>query len=169
MRTILKHSQLKKPPAGESGSASCSPLPDPGTVNSDPAGASYMTYQEQIKSPKWQKKRLEILERDRYTCQCCLENEKTLHVHHLFYLRNIKIYEYPDNFYITLCEDCHSITHEETEKLYISIVEHYSNELNNGGNSLICYIKALRVAVKISEYHIGAFTDRAEYWDKIPF
>ena len=30
-----------------------------------------MNYSEQLKSPKWQKKRLEIMQRDKFTCQLC--------------------------------------------------------------------------------------------------
>jgi len=55
----------------ESGSAKSMPLPDPGTCHSDAGGASYMTYAEQLKSPKWQKKRLNIMERDQFRCQDC--------------------------------------------------------------------------------------------------
>jgi hypothetical protein len=42
MSANSKHSQLKKTPAGESGLSERRPLHSPGTVNTDPAGASYM-------------------------------------------------------------------------------------------------------------------------------
>jgi hypothetical protein len=42
MYATSKHSQLKKTPAGESGLSERVPLHSPGTVNTDPAGASYM-------------------------------------------------------------------------------------------------------------------------------
>ena len=47
------------------------------------------TYQEKLKHPKWQKKRLEILQRDEFKCVHCLDGESTLHVHHNMYLGNI--------------------------------------------------------------------------------
>jgi 5-methylcytosine-specific restriction endonuclease McrA len=71
-----------------------------------------MTYQEQIKHPKWQKRRLEILERDLYTCQHCNNKEKTLHVHHFYYEKILKIWEYPDDALITYCNVCHDEWHK---------------------------------------------------------
>lgn len=65
-----------------------------------------MTYQEKLKHPKWQKKRLEILERDKWTCRHCLSTDKTLHVHHINYAD--APWETDNKFLITLCHDCHS-------------------------------------------------------------
>lgn len=70
-----------------------------------------MDYKEQIKSPKWQKKRLEILQRDDFACQVCGCKDKTLHVHHTAYENGNNIWEYDDNQLITLCEDCHEYEH----------------------------------------------------------
>jgi hypothetical protein len=69
-----------------------------------------MNYSEKLKDPKWQKKRLSVLNRDEFTCQRCFSIENTLHVHHKFYLK-VDPWEYSDDALITLCEDCH-----ETEK-----------------------------------------------------
>jgi hypothetical protein len=71
-----------------------------------------MDYREQIKSPKWQKRRLEILQRDDFTCQICGNKDKTLHVHHTTYIPGRSIWEYPDEMLVTLCEDCHEIEHK---------------------------------------------------------
>lgn len=65
------------------------------------------TYAELLKDPRWQKKRLEILNRDSFICKSCGDNEKTLHVHHLVYINNNQPWEYEDKLLITLCEDCH--------------------------------------------------------------
>lgn len=72
-----------------------------------------MKYAEQIKSPKWQKKRLEILKRDEFTCQECGNKELTLHVHHKHYNKGAKIWEYENWELTTLCEICHNIQHNE--------------------------------------------------------
>lgn len=71
-----------------------------------------MDYKEQIKTPKWQKRRLEIMQRDDFTCQICGAKDKTLHVHHTTYIQGRSIWEYPDKMLITLCEDCHEIEHK---------------------------------------------------------
>lgn len=66
-----------------------------------------MTYYEALKSPKWQKKRLEIMERDNFKCRKCGDKDTTLNVHHLEYGKGKKPWDY-DNFkLITLCQDCH--------------------------------------------------------------
>lgn len=70
-----------------------------------------MDYKEQIKSPKWQRRRLEILQRDDFTCQICGCKDKMLHVHHTAYERNKMIWEYPDEMLITMCNECHSLEH----------------------------------------------------------
>jgi hypothetical protein len=66
------------------------------------------SYSEKLKDPRWQKKRLEIFERDRWMCRSCLDSENTLSVHHLFYLPKTDPWDYPDGFLLTLCEDCHN-------------------------------------------------------------
>lgn len=76
-----------------------------------------MNYKEQIKSPKWQKRRLEILQKDGFRCQICGDDEHTLNVHHLVYHKNRNIWEYEDWELITLCEDCHEHQHIMEENL----------------------------------------------------
>jgi 5-methylcytosine-specific restriction endonuclease McrA len=66
-----------------------------------------MSYSEKLKDPRWQKKRLEILERDKWTCQACGDKETTLNVHHKIYYANKNPWDYEDDILITLCEDCH--------------------------------------------------------------
>jgi 5-methylcytosine-specific restriction endonuclease McrA len=64
-------------------------------------------YYEKLKDPRWQKKRLEIMERDRWKCKKCGNKENTLNVHHIAYFKNYEPWEVPDGFLITFCEQCH--------------------------------------------------------------
>lgn len=57
--------------------------------------------------PRWQEKRLRIMDRDGFTCICCASTEKTLHVHHRAYEKGKRIWDTPEADLITLCEDCH--------------------------------------------------------------
>ena len=82
-----------------------------------------MTYQEQIKHPKWQRKRLEILTRDNFTCIKCKETEKELHVHHRYYLDGRKIWEYDNNNLVTLCTDCHKYEHDFIDNVRFKFFE----------------------------------------------
>lgn len=77
-----------------------------------------LTYAEMLKDPRWQKRKTEILTRDRFTCQLCGDTEKSLHVHHKYYLNNHLPWEYGDSALITLCEDCHSWVHENGNEVY---------------------------------------------------
>lgn len=64
-------------------------------------------YAEKLLDPRWQRRRLEILQRDNFTCQECQDTTKTLHVHHLDYEKGAEPWEYPEYYLITLCKDCH--------------------------------------------------------------
>jgi len=74
-----------------------------------------MTYKEQLLSPNWQRRRLEILQRDEFTCQTCYDSESTLHVHHKTYVKGRKAWEYEGHELITLCKDCHENAHAQSD------------------------------------------------------
>lgn len=65
-----------------------------------------MTYSEKLRDPRWQKKRLKILERAGWKCQCCKDSKNTLNVHHLVYTGKDP-WDEPDSNLEVLCEDCH--------------------------------------------------------------
>lgn len=65
------------------------------------------SYADKLKDPRWQKKRLGILERDEFTCMHCGATDKTLHVHHTFYGTGKEPWEAKDNCLKTLCFSCH--------------------------------------------------------------
>ena len=66
-------------------------------------------YAEKLRDPRWQKKRLIILQRDEFTCQSCFDSNSTLHVHHRFYESDCEPWDYDDEILITLCEYCHDV------------------------------------------------------------
>lgn len=45
--------------------------------------------------------------RDDFTCKRCCDKEKTLHIHHKFYINKNDPWDYDDDCLVTLCEDCH--------------------------------------------------------------
>ncbi len=69
--------------------------------------AKLKSYAEKLLDPRWQRKRLEVLQRDGFVCQNCSSRDKTLHVHHKCYLKGVEIWDYQDQYYQTLCVDCH--------------------------------------------------------------
>lgn len=74
-------------------------------------------YMEKLRHPKWQKKRLQILDRDEFCCHQCFSTENTLHVHHKIYESGKDPWDYPDTNFITLCEKCHTSEHEAIDEL----------------------------------------------------
>lgn len=82
------------------------------------------SYKEQLKSPKWQKRRLEIMNRDNFTCQICGAKDKQLHVHHTTYIPGCDIWDYFDNHLITVCEECHTREHNKDENENIDFMLH---------------------------------------------
>jgi len=67
------------------------------------------TYSEKLKNPLWQKKRLEILNRDNFTCALCSDTETELHIHHKEYIKGNKPWEYENTNFQTLCKHCHKV------------------------------------------------------------
>lgn len=76
-----------------------------------------MTYQQQIKHPNWQKKRLEVLEANKFQCKVCKAKDQELHVHHPVYKRGAMIWEYTKEELECLCFKCHKDAHEIDEKI----------------------------------------------------
>lgn len=64
-------------------------------------------YSKKLLNPLWQKKRLKILERDKWICQWCGDKESTLHVHHLIYAEGMDPWKYEDDLLLTICQTCH--------------------------------------------------------------
>ena len=94
------------------------------------------TYSEKLKDPRWQKKRLKILERDKFQCKNCESTEKTLHVHHKIYLKNIEPWDYDNFLLLTLCEDCHklfSTNKEDAKEILLFALYHAFPQLSDKG------------------------------------
>lgn len=97
---------------------------------------SKKSYSDLLRHPLWQKKRLEIMRRDKWKCKKCGDDETTLNVHHKLYINGNDPWEYENEDLITLCEDCHNQIERfkkespeidlETIKIYKS--EHWSSD-----------------------------------------
>jgi hypothetical protein len=78
---------------------------------------SKKSYAELLKDPRWQRKRLEVLEKNDFQCQSCGDKTTQLHVHHGCYLRGRRPWEYEDQFYHVLCDSCHQLAHKKKDIL----------------------------------------------------
>jgi len=79
-------------------------------------------YSEKLKDPRWQKKRLQILERDNWACYWCGDKETTLHVHHLWY-QGRNPWDTEDEGLQTLCSECHDVNHLELSELEKNLID----------------------------------------------
>jgi hypothetical protein len=64
-------------------------------------------YWEKLKDPRWQRKRLEVMEESCFTCHNCQASDTTLHIHHDYYKKNADPWEYETYELRCLCEECH--------------------------------------------------------------
>lgn len=69
------------------------------------------TYYEMLRDPRWQRKRLEVMQRADFACEECGDKETTLNVHHQYYRKGAKPWEYEDDCFLCMCEPCHDRRH----------------------------------------------------------
>lgn len=74
-----------------------------------------MTYSEKLRDPRWQRRRLEIFQREDFRCVICRRADKNIQAHHLIYLKRDP-WDYPLDMFQTLCDDCHEERQELTDK-----------------------------------------------------
>lgn len=78
-------------------------------------------YAKKFKDPRWQKKRLEVLEEREWCCEQCETKDKTLHVHHSVYFKGKDPWDYHEGYLKVLCETCHSEIHKIKEKIDVVV------------------------------------------------
>jgi DNA-directed RNA polymerase subunit N (RpoN/RPB10) len=120
-----------------------------------------MTYQEQIKSPKWQKKRLEILNLRGFKCEKCSNEEKQLHVHHGAYIIGNKVWDYEESSLHTLCYSCHSVISDD--------INYYNHALSKMGQVHENYEILTELVEKISIISDDDKINLSEYIKSIPY
>lgn len=104
-----------------------------------------MTYSEKLKHPLWQKKRLEILERDKFTCQKCWDDQTELHIHHSYYKNGAEPWEYENDSLLSLCKHCHAIIEHFKEiaakNTLVELIEVYKSEKGQKEGILIAFFR----------------------------
>lgn len=78
-------------------------------------------YSELLKDPRWQRKRLEIMERAGFKCEACGNGSDTLHVHHGYYEKNKKPWEYANDTLWCLCVGCHEIAEDHKQSVHLEL------------------------------------------------
>jgi hypothetical protein len=68
---------------------------------------TFMPYQQKLRLPQWQKRRLHILELAQWRCAVCGQDNRELHVHHIEYNAGKEPWDYPDDNFLVVCRPCH--------------------------------------------------------------
>jgi hypothetical protein len=128
------------------------------------------TYLELLKDPRWQKKRLTIMDRDNWTCRLCGDTSTTLNVHHVKYQG--KPWEAEDRYLMTLCERCHK--DEEQLKIDNPVIKELSTKGGMLATTLVDFMVQIsyvrwndpdrmdKILIDFREYndsHIDSITD----------
>ena len=74
-------------------------------------------YTDKFKDPRWQKKRMDVLNRADFACEGCSSKDKTLHIHHGYYEYGLDPWDYDDSTLWCLCEECHLSIADEMRDL----------------------------------------------------
>jgi hypothetical protein len=69
------------------------------------------SYQELLKDPRWQKKRLEVMKEHGFQCDSCGSKTETLNIHHGYYGKDMMPWDYTKKSYHCLCDTCHYHRH----------------------------------------------------------
>ena len=75
------------------------------------------SYSEKLRDPRWQKKRLEVLQSAQWQCEICSNGESPLQVHHKEYFSGRDIWDYDRSQLACLCSDCHDAHHSSKDLL----------------------------------------------------
>jgi hypothetical protein len=117
-----------------------------------------VSYSELLRDPQWQRKRLEVLQRDDWKCIHCARGDLTLNVHHRMYRKGAKPWEYDESELQTLCEHCHESGHVFREQ-----IDEFLRDLSPPALSLVLgYVQACAGTLgkrRVAEFKIESDTD----------
>lgn len=109
------------------------------------------SYQQKLSDPRWQKKRLEIFNRDNWACTNCGETKLELHAHHELY--SGEPWEVSSDLIKTLCHLCHTNKHKalvpsivELQREYLILIDKV-NEFGRKNS----WIQAMSVIEKMAQ------------------
>ena len=78
-------------------------------------------YSEKLKDPRWQKKRLEVLNAAGWCCQECAAQDQTLAVHHSWYPLGKEPWEVEGDLLLALCPRHHQERQELEQHIFVGI------------------------------------------------
>ena len=123
-------------------------------------------YREKLMDPRWQKRRLQVLERDGWTCGVCGDTETTLHVHHRWY-EGGDPWDAPDEALVTMCKECHE-EDPYNRAAAMAVLERvlrvrWTHEIDNLATMIATMPTEIRDALFACESHPAAYAHTANW------
>lgn len=78
-------------------------------------------YFSKLKDPRWQRRRLEVMQRAGFFCEACGEASETLSVHHGYYRFGVEPWDADESTLWCLCESCHQEAQDVLADIKIEI------------------------------------------------
>jgi len=78
-------------------------------------------YTAKLKDPRWQKKRLDILNLANWRCEDCRRGDRQLEVHHCAYVPRTEPWEYDAALLMCLCGECHEFRQQREDSLRVNL------------------------------------------------
>jgi hypothetical protein len=115
------------------------------------------TYAEKLRDPRWQRLRLEVMQRAKFACEKCSADDRTLNVHHKIYRKGADPWQYETSELECLCEDCHEEKHELIAALNeaVALLDHaYLEELVGYAEALAAKFQCIERVSTRSPMHV---------------
>lgn len=119
-------------------------------------GMLMAVYAQQLRDPRWQKRRLEILSRDEWECTECGAKDTELHVHHARYKYGLKPWEYEDVDLSTMCSKCHNDHTQVTRDARDAFYSMLQQDLDAGSDAVHAMAGLLFIA---TDSELAAITE----------
>lgn len=112
--------------------------------------STWKPWSERLKDPRWQKKRLQILQLANFSCEDCRRRDKTLEVHHCVYISGAEPWEYDASLLMAVCGDCHEFrqSREDAIRVHLAGVFRYMTpvDLQTEADTIIQQMSARQTA-----------------------
>jgi hypothetical protein len=105
-----------------------------------------ISWNNQLRDPRWQRVKAEVMQAAGYKCVVCNHADKTLNTHHTYYQKGLMAWEYPRESLLCMCEDCHARTHSLRNSINLAIATFTPTELE----SVYQFSVSLRDTAKIT-------------------
>lgn len=116
------------------------------------------SYREKLLDPRWQKLRLQVLERDGWACRACEDKDSTLHVHHGYYPKGGDPWDAEQSVLWTLCEACHDELGRQREAVLAALGAITPNALEDlmpllvAVRALCCHPRGARLSTALEAF-----------------